>query len=269
MISRAKKNALPVFLAVVFPFCLVAGRTAAPSPASRSPAHSDARKPNPAAGQRLFERNCAVCHGIGGTGGRGPTLTRPRLARAPDAAALKAVITNGIPPEMPVGYFYSEQDVADIAAYVRALGSVPSEKLPGDPGRGAMVYSKSGCAGCHIIKGKGVGFGPELTEIGERRSSSHLQKTLASPVSTLPDDFVFVKAVTNSGQSLEGIRVNEDTFSIQIKDDFGKFYSLRKAELTELQKRKDISPMPSFTELLTTEQMQDLVAYLASLKGPQ
>jgi len=170
---------------------------------------------------------------------------------------------------MPAGYFYSEQDVADIAAYVHSLGSIPPEKLPGDPGRGAIVYSKSGCAGCHIIDGKGVGFGPELTEVGKRRSASYLQKTLASPVSTLPDDFVFVKAVSNSGQSLEGIRVNEDTFSIQIKDDFGKFHSLRKTELKELQKRKDLSPMPSFTELLTTEQMQDLVAYLASLRGPQ
>ena len=125
MISQAKKNTLAVLLAVIFPFCLVAGRTAAPASAARTQAPSDARKANPAAGQRLFERNCVVCHGIGGTGGRGPTLTLPRLARAPDDAALKAVITNGIPPEMPGGYFYSEQDVADIAAYVRSLGTIP------------------------------------------------------------------------------------------------------------------------------------------------
>jgi len=269
MISRTKKTTLLAYCTLLLPLCLVAARKPAPVHPSNPQAQTDSLKPDPVAGQKLFERNCVVCHGIGGTGGRGPTLRRPRLARAPDDAALKAVITNGIPPEMPLGYFYSEQDVADIAAYVRSLGNIPPEKLPGDAVRGAAIYLKSGCSGCHIIDGQGVGFGPELTEVGERRSASHLQKTLIDPSSTLPDDFVLVKAVTNTGQTFEGIRVNEDTFSIQIKDTSGKFHSLRKEELKELQKHKDTSPMPPFAEILTASQMQDLVAYLASLRGVQ
>jgi len=40
-----------------------------------------------------------------------------------------------------------------------------------------------------------------------------------------------------------------------------------KEELKELQKHKDTSPMPPFAEILTASQMQDLVAYLASLRG--
>src|SRR5258706_11340407 len=43
---------------------------------------NDAGNPVAAAGNALFERNCAVCHGIGGTGGRGPSLNRARLSRA-------------------------------------------------------------------------------------------------------------------------------------------------------------------------------------------
>ena len=41
------------------------------------------------AGRRVFESQCAVCHGLKGGGGRGPNLNRPKLNKAPDDAALR------------------------------------------------------------------------------------------------------------------------------------------------------------------------------------
>ena len=79
--------------------------------------------PDLAAGKRMFERHCSLCHGIDGKGGRGPNLNRAQLFRAPDDSALMAIISDGIPPEMPEGWFFSEEEVANIAAYVRSLHS--------------------------------------------------------------------------------------------------------------------------------------------------
>ena len=31
-----------------------------------------------AAGKKVFDSQCALCHGIGGTGGRGPALTKTK-----------------------------------------------------------------------------------------------------------------------------------------------------------------------------------------------
>jgi putative heme-binding domain-containing protein len=216
-----------------------------------------------AAGKRTFERHCALCHGIDGKGGRGPNLNRARLVHAPDDAALKGVISEGIPPEMPGAWLLSEEDVANVAAYVRAMGKIPADPLPGDPGRGAGVYAKSGCAGCHIVGGAGSGFGPDLSEVGDRRSAAYLRGAITKPSASLPEGFLYVKAVTATGEAIEGIRANEDTFSIQIRDASGRFHSLRKQELKDLQKLRGQSPMPAYEGILDRAALDDLVAYLA------
>ncbi len=215
-------------------------------------------------GKRLFERHCAVCHGIGGKGGRGPALNRVHLSHAPDDAALKAVIDDGIPPKMPEGWFLDDDDVANVAAYVRSLGKIPAAPLPGNVNRGAAVYAKSGCSGCHILGGAGAAYGPELTGIGDVRSATYLKQAISNPSSALPEGFLFVRARTASGETIEGIRVNEDTFTIQIRDSRGNFHSLRKRELPKLSKLRGETPMPSFEGILSAAEMQDLVAYLAS-----
>jgi cytochrome c oxidase cbb3-type subunit III len=239
-------------------------------PAARQGQSTDETKSsraNTVAGKRLFERHCALCHGLDGNGGRGPALNRVHLAHAPDDAALKAVIEEGIPPNMPEGWFLDEEDVANLAAFVRSLSKIAPEQVRGNAAHGATVYARSGCSGCHILNGVGAGYGPELTGIGERRGAVFLKKAISNPASALPDDFLFVKATTDSGQTTEGIRVNEDTFTIQIKDGQGNYHSFRKQELKALQKLRGETPMPGFEGILSAADMQDLVAYLASQRG--
>src|SRR5258708_34704597 len=65
--------------------------------------------PDLSAGKRMFERHCSLCHGIDGKGGRGPNLNRAQLFRAPGDIALMAIISHGIPPEMPECRFFSEE----------------------------------------------------------------------------------------------------------------------------------------------------------------
>jgi cytochrome c1 len=60
--------------------------------------------------------------------------------------------------------------------------------------------------------------------------------------------------------------VNEDTFSIQVRDLAGNLHSYWKADLAELQKDRGKSPMPAYGKLASAE-LDDLVAYLASLEG--
>lgn len=78
-----------------------------------------------AVGQRLFESQCALCHGQDGSGGRGPNLRRAKLNHAPDDAALHKVITDGIQPEMPGAWQLDSHEVASVAAYVRKIGQLP------------------------------------------------------------------------------------------------------------------------------------------------
>ena len=218
-------------------------------------------------GKKIFESQCALCHGQTGTGGRGPSLTRPKLGKALDDEALWQVISNGIEPEMPGAWQLNAREVHSVAAYVRSLGAVPPEVLPGAPTRGERVYQSKGCAGCHIVAGKGTGYGPELSDIGARRNGAHLRQAILRPAALLPEGFLYVAAVTQSGSTVRGIRVNEDSFNIQIKDARGQFHSFTKSELKELKRLQNETPMPSYESSLSAAELDDLVAYLASLKG--
>jgi cytochrome c oxidase cbb3-type subunit 3 len=226
-----------------------------------------AQVPDASVGKRIFESQCALCHGQTGTGGRGPSLNRPKLSRAPDDEALWKVISNGIEPEMPGAWQLNVREVYSLGLYVRSLGAIAPEALPGDPAHGESVYQSKGCAGCHMIAGKGEGFGPELTDIGTRRNGAHLRQVILHPATQLPEGFLYVAVVTQAGATMRGIRVNEDSFNIQIKDARGQFHSFAKSELKELKRLRGETPMASYDGSLTPAELDDLVAFLASLKG--
>ncbi len=214
-------------------------------------------------GQALFETHCTLCHGINGKGSRGPSLTRAKLAKAPDDAALKKLIEGGLEPEMPGSWFLSEQDLTHLVSYVRSLGKIAPEPLVGDAARGSKIYAQNKCSACHIVAGQGSGFGPELTEIASRRSVSYLRDSITSPAAALPEGFLMIEAKLQSGQTIRGIRANEDPFTIQIKDAAGHFHSLRKSDITTLNKLRGQSPMPAYK--MPVSDLDDLVTYIASL----
>jgi len=218
------------------------------------------------AGRAIFQSRCALCHGLNGGGGRGPDLRRPKLTHAGDEA-LKLVISSGISPGMPAAWYLSPEELGNIAAFVLSLGSVPHEKLAGDFQRGKLIYVRSNCAACHILDGDGTSIGPDLTAIGTRRAAAQIRATLIDPSKTLQEGFLLIEAVTATGKTIRGIRLNEDTFTIQIKDLQGKIYSFRKPELAQLKKLRNETIMPSFGATLSASQLDDLVAYLASPRG--
>ena len=79
----------------------------------------------------------------------------------------------------------------------------------------------------------------------------------------------YQRIVTRQGREIRGIRVNEDAFTIQVRDAAGRFYSLRKSDLEVLDKQAGKTIMPSFASRLTAPELNDLVAYLVSLRGTE
>jgi cytochrome c oxidase cbb3-type subunit 3 len=222
-----------------------------------------------ALGEKLFRNQCGLCHGPKGEGSRGPMLTRAKLRRAPDDVTLVKILDEGIRgTEMPGSKnVMSELEVRQTAAYVRSLGKIEMEPVPGDPARGAELYKvKGSCTGCHSLHGEGGVAGPDLTDIGDRRSARYLRESLVNPETDLPDGYLLVTLTAKDGRTLTGVRVNEDSFSIQVRDDAGNSHSFWKTELAGIEKHRGKSAMPSFKTRFTDGELIDLVAYLASLK---
>jgi putative heme-binding domain-containing protein len=224
-------------------------------------------------GERLFRIHCARCHGIDGVGGEGSNLARARLKYAPDDEALLEVIGGGIPGTgMPAIWTLDEEQATRVAAYVRTLGEIEDEPMPGDPLRGADVYrTRGGCPACHIIAGLGKGIGPELTFVGDQRGVAYLRKSLTEPADTQSQtsgyqDYLTVRLRSPEGQ-VEGLRINEDAFSVQVRDVNGTIHSFRKDELVEYDKVFAHSLMPDYSAALSAEDIDDVVSYLMSLRS--
>jgi putative heme-binding domain-containing protein len=224
-----------------------------------------------AAGQRIFDAQCAWCHGAGGTGGTGPDLRRTALRHAATDAALVDVVRTGIPgTDMPsFAVALTERMAWQTAAYVRALGRASAQPMPGDPGRGGAVYQARGCAGCHVISGSGGVLGPELTSVGALRGGPYLRESLVKPEAAHPPGYLVVRAVTGAGVEVRGIRVNEDVFWILVRDASGTVRALEKSALARLEREPEGTLMPSYASRLSPGELDDLVAFLASLRGAQ
>ena len=220
-------------------------------------------------GKTLFESQCGSCHGPLGNGGKGANLAQPRLRRATNDQALLGIIRGGIPgTEMP-GSFLTSSQVASVAAYVKTLGLVEPEEIPGDRVRGAQVYASLDCQVCHSLGGRGGITAPVLDDVGARRSAPYIREALLAPEASVPSGFLQLRVVTRDGRDLTGIRVNEDGFSVQLRDFAGALHSFWKDELEALEKQWQRSPMESYEARLTPTQLDDVVAYLVSLRGDE
>lgn len=217
-----------------------------------------------AAGAKTFRSHCAACHGYGGEGGRGPNLAAGRFYHGSSDADLFRNISEGIPgTEMP-GNFYSDDRIWQIVAFVRSLGA-GTEKPPGDKQRGAKLFQSSGCTQCHLLRGEGGDLGPDLSEIGASRSVKNLRESLIDPDADVPPRYWTVAFIDASGETMRGFRLNEDSYTVQLLDKRGQLHSYNKDRLKDFTVSKR-SAMPSYRDSLTAEQVNDIVAYLSSLR---
>jgi len=237
------------------------------NPAAAAPPRIDLAR-----AKRVFDTSCAGCHGPEGRGGKGPSLAVPKLRHARTDEELGQLILLGLPgTEMPPSWYLGVEGVTLAAAYVRVLGAnATPPQVAGDVVKGKELFrGKGACAGCHTIGAEGRAYGPDLSDIGARRSADGLRESLIQPNAAAGEGFVPVRAVTRQGEKVSGIRLNEDNFTIQILEASGRFHSFRKSALSELQESLTESTMPSYKTIFSEGELQDLVAYLSSLRGEQ
>ena len=219
-------------------------------------------------GSRLYDAQCTTCHGATGDGVGGVDLRSGKFRNAVTDQDLTRVITMGVPGTGMLAFKFDPSELTGIIAYLRNMNSFDRGSVKaGDAARGrAVAEGKGGCARCHRVGAQGSRVAPDLSDIGAVRSAASLLRSLTDPTSQMMPINRPIRAVTRDGRTITGRRLNEDTYTVQLIDDQERLVSLTKADLREYT-ILTASPMPSYRDQLTADEIADVVAYLLSLKG--
>ncbi|MDG2181764.1 MAG: c-type cytochrome [Mariniblastus sp.] len=140
-------------------------------------------------------------------------------------------------------------------------------KRKGDAAKGKLVFENAGtCAKCHLVNGKGIEVGPDLSEIGNKLSKIALYESILFPSAGISHNYENWMIQKSDGRSITGVLLGETDAEIQIKDDKGIQHNISVDEI-DARKRQQVSLMPAdLHKELTTGELVDLVEYLSTLK---
>jgi putative heme-binding domain-containing protein len=219
-------------------------------------------------GSRLYAGQCAQCHGPNGDTVSGINLRRGQFRRPMTDESLRRTIATGVPGTGMPPFNFQPAELDGLVAFIRADFDVGGTAAKvGDAAHGQELFGgKGGCATCHRVNGKGPRVAPDLSDIGMLRSPAQFYRSLTEPAKQMMPLNRPVRIVTRDGRTIRGRRLNEDTYTVQLIDDQERLVSLDKTDIRELELAKT-SPMPPATNMLSNDELADVIGYLVSLRG--
>jgi cytochrome c oxidase cbb3-type subunit 3 len=235
-------------------------------------------------GHAFFANNCGICHGVDAHGGdKAPDLNTGHFKHATSDADLFRVITHGVPGTIMPANDLPEEQVWAIIAFLRSTVVAGRTVTAGNVEAGKQYFwNPGGCGDCHMVNGKGGVLGQDLSRIGGLKTVAYLTQKIRDPNQELTTglhepnaDYVVpianstVIVTTQSGEQITGIPKNEDTFSIQLLGRDNRLHNFLKKELRGIvHQQKSLMPVYDEKRLSETE-LNNLLAYLATLKGEE
>lgn len=143
-------------------------------------------------------------------------------------------------------------------------------RMKGDLAKGARLFTNAspGCANCHVIQGRGIDLGPNLSEIGTKLGKEALIESILEPSSGISFGYEAFSFTLKNGDEAFGILASETADEVAVKAVGGILTRLKKSDLASRQPSK-LSLMPAGLQAsMTPQELVDLVEYLSSLKKP-
>ncbi len=141
-------------------------------------------------------------------------------------------------------------------------------QMPGDATRGAAVFHRAtvGCSNCHQVRGQGIDFGPNLSEIGTKLGKEALLEAILDPSAGIAFGYEAWQIELREGDEVYGLIASETPDELAMKTVGGIVTRYQKRDIVKRERQK-LSIMPTgLQQAMTTQDLVDLVTYLASLK---
>jgi putative heme-binding domain-containing protein len=184
------------------------------------------------------------------------------------------VIQKGIPNAGMPGSSFSDVQANTVVAFLRSMpggtalrNAAPAPAVGNAASGKAIVEGKGGCLVCHRIGAAGGGSGPVLgapAAGAPALNPDQVTRSIVDPSVEMASQYRIYQVVTRSGETVRGVALNQDTFTVQLRDTNGNLRGFNKSDLREAGYAP--SPMPSYKDKLTPQEIADVVGYLVSLR---
>jgi putative membrane-bound dehydrogenase-like protein len=174
------------------------------------------------------------------------------IARSPDAG-----LRNDGAKLLPVPKAAGAENFPPVADLV---------KKNGDAKKGAEFFTKATCATCHRVKGQGIDFGPDLSQIGGKLSKEGIFESILYPNAAISHGFHGVSVTKKDGTALVGYATGETDAAVQLRLPGGVDQNVAKNEIAKREELPQSLMPPGLAAVVGAEGLVDLVAWLQTLK---
>ena len=137
-------------------------------------------------------------------------------------------------------------------------------KKDGDVANGEKVFQRT-CVACHQVNGKGIDFGPKLSQIGSKLAKSALFKAILDPSEAISFGYEGVDLKMKDGTEVRGYIASNTENYIELVLMGGLKNRYQKSDI-ETTVPMEGSLMTSMAVAMEEQELVDLVSYLEQLK---
>lgn len=222
-------------------------------------------------GAQRFMEYCAGCHGADGMGGdKAPPLVSASNSTHPSDSELFRIVRDGTKGGMPP---FAQIGDANIRAVVEFLSKIRKNASPlstsaevavtGDADAGRTLYfGKAQCSTCHLMQGKGGFIARSLTAYGRTRSADEILHAITNPDKPLVPSSQVITVTTRTGQKLTGPLRNEDSFSLAVQTEDGRYHLLARSDVTDVSYTGHSLMPRDYGARLSPKELNDIVSFL-------
>lgn len=134
----------------------------------------------------------------------------------------------------------------------------------GDAEKGKAFFVT--CSICHKLGEQGVDFGPNLSEVGSRRTKEFIFQSILDPSAVIEPGFEQVQIKLDSDDMALGLVAKETDTELTLKAIGGALTVYKKAEIVSRTKLKMSAMMPNLQAGMSTDDLINLVEFLAAQK---
>ncbi len=206
-----------------------------------------------------------------------PTIYKPPIDLKPDEVKAVIMFLASMGSEIPAEDILKPTGIAreyftKIEASVKSQNDTTGQLklyIQGDAENGESLFwdieSKAGCAKCHSVNGAGGSVGPSLAHVGGTRTLGYIIESILKPSAEIAGGYEPVIVLTKDRKRISGTKKDDTEDHLTIGTSAGEIVTIKKSDIRKWKVLKKSIMPGNFGEILTVQELHDIIAYLLTL----